>query len=116
MLLSERDGASLRSVGDLVVRLGPRDVAIVRIGPDRRKCLAPAASDVEVPRRSLAERRWSAPPDAFEIVRSLPHGHVAAVLGCCAISIWSGCPAVSVCRERHLVLVMVRQRLIEPCS
>ena len=39
-------------------------------------------------------------PDSFHISRSLPHGHVAAVLGCCANCNWipssTLLPAVSV--------------------
>ena len=56
-------------------------------------------------RAMLAGRRLVDLDDEFEIIRSLPHGHVASVLGCCASWISSGCSrgsvaASGICRWR----------------
>jgi transposase len=55
-------------------------------------------------------------PEAFRITRSLPHGHVAAVLGSLRKlhldSILDPVPS----RERELVLAMIVARLIQPAS
>ena len=55
-------------------------------------------------------------PDCFHVARSLPHGHVAAVLGCLRTlqldSILDPAPS----RERELVLAMIVARIIEPAS
>jgi transposase len=59
----------------------------------------------------------SAPlPDCFHISRSLPHGHVAAVLGCLRNlqldSILDAAPS----RQRDLVVSMIVARIVEPAS
>jgi transposase len=55
-------------------------------------------------------------PDAFRISRSLPHGHVAAVLGCLRNleldSILDPAPG----RQRDLVIAMIVARIVEPAS
>jgi transposase len=55
-------------------------------------------------------------PDAFLISRSLPHGHVAAVLGCLRNlqldSILDPLPS----RQRNLVLAMIVARILDPAS
>jgi transposase len=55
-------------------------------------------------------------PNAFRISRSLPHGHVAAVLGCLRNlqldSILDPAPG----RQRDLVVAMIVARIIEPAS
>jgi len=55
-------------------------------------------------------------PDAFRISRSLPHGHVAAVLGCLRQlqldSILDPLPS----RQRDLVIAMIVARILEPAS
>jgi transposase len=55
-------------------------------------------------------------PDSFRISRSLPHGHVAAVLGCLRNleidSILGPAPG----RQRDLVIAMIVARIIEPAS
>ena len=55
-------------------------------------------------------------PDCFHVARSLPHGHVAAVLGCLRSlqldSILDPAPS----RERELALAMIVARIIEPAS
>jgi len=54
--------------------------------------------------------------DEFEIQRSLPHGHVAAVLGRCAGWAWSGWSAAKRGPERDLVVAMIAARVIDPRS
>jgi hypothetical protein len=55
-------------------------------------------------------------PESFLISRSLPHGHVAAVLGCLRKlqldSILDPVPS----RQRDLVIAMIVARIIEPAS
>ena len=55
-------------------------------------------------------------PEAFRISRSLPHGHVAAVLGCLRNlqldSILDPAPV----QQRDLVIAMIVARIIEPAS
>ena len=55
-------------------------------------------------------------PDSFRISRSLPHGHVAAVLGCLRNleidSILGPAPG----RQRDVVIAMIVARIIEPAS
>jgi transposase len=55
-------------------------------------------------------------PDSFRIARSLPHGHVAAVLGCLrALQLDSILDPVG-SRQRELVIAMIVARIIEPAS
>jgi transposase len=67
-------------------------------------------------RESLAGRAFISAADAFEIERSLPHGHVKAVLGTMnklgMESLISSTPS----RERDLVMAMIAQRVINPGS
>ena len=55
-------------------------------------------------------------PRAFTITRSLPHGHVAAVLATIGKLGLRRLLASRRCRERELVLAMIAQRLLEPAS
>lgn len=73
------------------------------------------AEVIEVVRRSLRGERFVAAADAFDIDRSLPHGHVAAVW---AMAAALGLPELvgPPCRERDLALAVVVQRVIEPAS
>jgi transposase len=78
-----------------------------------------ASHQVEALRLALAGSlaAISAPlPDSFHISRSLPHGHVAAVLGCLRNlkldSILHPAPG----RQRDLVIAMIVARIIEPAS
>ena len=54
--------------------------------------------------------------EVFAIERSLPHGHVQAVLGTLRQLDLECLLAAKRCRERDLVVAMVVQRLIAPCS
>src|SRR5580704_1767413 len=70
--------------------------------------------------RSALDGSLAAPatplPDSFLISRSLPHGHVAAVLGCLRKlqldSILDPVPS----RQRDLVIAMIVARIVEPAS
>ncbi len=71
---------------------------------------------IDVIRRSLAGERFVAPAEALLIERNLPHGHVQAVLGTihhlgldCLIASKSS-------QQRNLVLAMIAERLLHPCS
>lgn len=55
-------------------------------------------------------------PDAFSISRSLPHGHVAAVLGCLRDLQLDSVLAPASSRHRDLVIAMIVARIIEPAS
>jgi len=54
--------------------------------------------------------------DVFTIERSTPHGHVAAVLGFMRKLGVDKLLASRPCRERDLVMAMIAQRLLDPCS
>ena len=71
---------------------------------------------VEIIRRSLAGERFVAAADAFEIQSSLPHGHVQAVLGSIRKLGLDGVISSQRCRERDLVVAMIAERLLHPCS
>jgi hypothetical protein len=67
-------------------------------------------------RAMLAGRRLADLDEDFEIVRSLPHGHVAAVLGVLRELDLERLISRERCRERDLCVAMICQRLIAPCS
>lgn len=71
---------------------------------------------IEAVRRTLAGERLVPADDAFEILRSCPHGHVAAVVGTMNKL---GLPELLSTRKhpkRQLVLAMVAARILDPCS
>jgi transposase len=55
-------------------------------------------------------------PDAFLISRSLPHGHVAAVLGCLRNLRLDSILDPVASRQRDLVLAMIVARILDPAS
>jgi hypothetical protein len=67
-------------------------------------------------RAMLAGRRLVDLDDEFEIVRSLPHGHVAVVLGVLRELDLERLICRERCRERDLCVAMICQRLLSPCS
>ena len=67
-------------------------------------------------RAMLAGRRLVDLDSDFEIVRSRPHGHVAAVLGVLRDLGLERLICRERCRERDLVVAMICQRLLDPCS
>ncbi len=71
---------------------------------------------VDLIRRSLAGEQFVATADAFQVERSLPHGHVQAVLGSIRKLGLDSLIASQRSRERDLVLAMVAERLLYPCS
>lgn len=66
--------------------------------------------------RVLGNEALMAPDDTFEIVRSLPHGHLEAVLGTIKKIGLDQIIASKRCCERDLVIAMIVERLIHPCS
>ena len=71
---------------------------------------------IELIRRAVRGEPLVAPEEAFEILRSRPHGHVAAVLGTVRRLEVDRLLATRVCRERQLVLAMLVARLLDPGS
>jgi hypothetical protein len=76
--------------------------------------LPPAALDAL--RRALAGQTLVTADDAFEIERSLPHGHVAAVLAALRRLDVARLVERAPSRERSLVVAMIAQRLLGPGS
>ena len=71
---------------------------------------------IDAIRAMLAGRRLVDLDEDFEITRSLPHGHVAAVLGVLRDLDLERLLGRDRCRERDLVVAMIVQRLIAPGS
>jgi DDE family transposase len=71
---------------------------------------------IEAIRAMLAGRVLVDVDEQFEIVRSLPHGHVAAVLGVLRALDLERLIDRERCRERDLVVAMVCQQVIAPGS
>ena len=71
---------------------------------------------VELLRRVLRGETLVPVGEAFATERSLPHGHVEAVLGTIRKLGLDKLIASKRCRERDLVVAMVAEQLIHPCS
>lgn len=71
---------------------------------------------IEALRRSLAGEVLISASDAFQVERSLAHGHVAAVLGVLRDLDLERLLSRERCRERDLVVALICQRLIGPGS
>ena len=71
---------------------------------------------IETLRRLLRGDQLVSPEDAFTITSSRPHGHVEAVLGAMRKLALPSLIATKPSRERQLVLAMIAERLIRPCS
>ena len=71
---------------------------------------------VEALRRLLKDESLMAVKEAFLIEQSIPHGHVEAVLG--TIKKWGLDDLIGSrrSRERDLVVAMIAERLLHPCS
>ncbi len=69
-----------------------------------------------VKRRLSGELDADAPHSSFEIIRSLPHGNVAAVLQTAKQLGLEGLLASRPCRERDLIMAMVVARILSPRS
>ena len=71
---------------------------------------------VEALRRVLRGERMAPVDAAFTITRSLPHGHVEAVLKTIGKLELDKMIFSRRCRERDLVVAMIAEQLIHPCS
>ena len=71
---------------------------------------------IEIVRRALKGEIFSGVQEDFEIVRSLPHGHVAAVLGMIRKLKLDTIISPVACNQRDLVLAMIVSRILAPCS
>jgi len=74
------------------------------------------AAVVEAMRRALAGQRLAAIDEVFAIERSIPHGHVEAVLGMVRRLGLDELIGAKRSRQRNLVVAMIVERLIHPCS
>jgi transposase len=77
------------------------------------------AQKIEALRLALAGSAHAAGsplPVSFRIARSLPHGHVAAVLGCLRILQLDSILDPVSSRQRDLVIAMIVARILEPAS
>jgi transposase len=74
------------------------------------------SAKVEALRGLLRNETLVASREAFVIERSIPQGHVEAVLGTIKKLGLDGLIASTRCRERNLVVGMMAERLIHPCS
>lgn len=73
-------------------------------------------SKIEALRRLLRGETLVSPHDLFTIERTLPHGHVEAILGTIGKLGLQSVISSKPCRERDLVVAMIAERLIHPCS
>lgn len=71
---------------------------------------------IEVLRMALRGTKLVPNEQCYAIERSLPHGHVEAVLGMMRQCNMETLLASRPCRERDLVMAMIAQRLVDPCS
>ncbi|HEX2713688.1 MAG TPA: IS1634 family transposase, partial [Candidatus Acidoferrales bacterium] len=71
---------------------------------------------IETFRRLLRDEPLVSPHDLFDTQKSLPHGHVQAVLEMIGRLELDRLISAQRCRERDLVVAMIVQRLIDPCS
>jgi transposase len=71
---------------------------------------------IETFRRLLRDERLVSPEDLLATQKTLPHGHVQAVLEMIARLELDRLISAKRCRERDLVVAMIVQRLIDPCS
>jgi transposase len=71
---------------------------------------------IETFRRLLRDEPLVSPHDLFATQKSIPHGHVEAVLQMIHKLELDRLLSAQPCRERDLVVAMIAQRLIDPCS
>src|SRR6516162_3022068 len=74
------------------------------------------AQKIEALRRLLRDEPLVSPQELFTTRRTLPHGHVQAVLGIIRKLGLAAIISAQHCRERDLVVAMIAQRLLDPCS
>ncbi len=71
---------------------------------------------IEALRRVLRDETLVSPEDLLTTRQTLPHGHVEAILAMIHQLDLEAVIASKRCRERDLVVAMIVQRLIDPCS
>lgn len=71
---------------------------------------------IETFRRLLRDETLVSPADLFRTRQTLPHGHVEAVLTTIRRLGLDSILAAKRCRQRDLVVAMIAERLIHPCS
>jgi transposase len=71
---------------------------------------------VDLIRRALAGEKFVPAAAAFRLVENLPHGHVQAILGTVHRLGLDSLIASKPCPQRNLVLAMLAERLLYPCS
>lgn len=71
---------------------------------------------IEAFRRLLRDEALVSPQDLLATEKSLPHGHVEAILQMIARLKLDQVISSQHCRERDLVLAMIVERLVDPCS
>jgi transposase len=71
---------------------------------------------VEIIRAALRGQEFLPVDESLEILRTLPHGHVAAVLGSLRKIGLENLLASRRCRSRDLVVAMIVARVLDPCS
>jgi hypothetical protein len=71
---------------------------------------------IETFRRLLRDERLVSPQDLLATQKTLPHGHVEAVLEMISRLELDRWIAAQPCHERDLVVAMIVQRLLDPCS
>ena len=71
---------------------------------------------IELVKGALQGKAYVPCSEAFKVIRSLPHGHVAAVLGTLRKLGMEQVLATRPSRQRDLVVAMVVSRIIDPCS
>ncbi|MDZ4063944.1 MAG: IS1634 family transposase [Coriobacteriia bacterium] len=71
---------------------------------------------IDLIRRSLAGEKFLPASEAFLVERNLPHGHVQAVLGSMHRLGLHSLLASKPSRQRDLVMAMIAERLLHPCS
>jgi hypothetical protein len=74
------------------------------------------AAIIEVIRRAVRGDVLISPDDAFEVIRSRPHGHVAAVVGTARKLGLPTLFAAQRSRPRELVEALIAARVLDPCS
>src|SRR3989475_8063108 len=74
------------------------------------------ATTIALIRRAVRGDALVPPDDAFDVIRSRPHGHVAAVVGTARKVGLPALLAATRSRERDLVEALIAARLLDPCS
>ena len=71
---------------------------------------------IDIVRRSLQGEQFASTSERFGVTRSTPHGHVEAVLGTIRRLGLDTLLAAKPSRQRDLVLAMIAERILFPCS